>query len=984
MYQSSNFRRSQPAQDAHSEKYSSQAHKLQELFPTWSNEDLQSLLTEVNGDLQLAATRISEGHAEQWGSVTRKKDKKATPAQNSHSKDGSSPRERGEFRGARGGRGGRGGPGRGGAARGAFARGGHHEANGHRFKPSQPGDAATPKRVEEVANVDVTTPTTPTNGSAKLAEEAANGWGTATTNGGWNDVPTETTASNGWVESSTPATWGSIAANGSAVPAPSAPASKVFKTPATSKLSWAQIARAQEKPATPPVPAPIAVPTPAAAPVATTAPSAAPEVTPREPTPSREEPLTEPQQQGWEEPTTVEPPTWDDEPQAKIATLSFIGEATSPPADEPQLAESQPEPAPEPPVIPEPTTSAIPAQVQHSSIVSEPVVAPQKSLTPVASTRPASSAHRISAKFKTTDQPVVMPSSNFGTGVEKIGMQFGSLSLGGEDFDASHEPAASELAPARTQEPAAAELQSAASPSVPIQQPEAPVSAVVSPPTQTPPVAQSPFPPAIPQQAQHPSQPPSQPQHSLPPSLSQSAIPVQASLQSPTPASASMSQFSHQSQASSQQTLSSHQLPQGQIQSHLHNQHQYVQHGLPTHLDPTQTQPQLSSAVPQASQQQSISPSYFRQPEAPYFHTPTPPAGQSQDTPYGSFGQLSQQVQHQAQASHLGAFSGNDYGYSENQRQNFYDSYTGPGAFGNRSVLGGHDDIKGLPTGQQQPHGAPGLPPANSQPSQQIPPASQAGSQAQPGTGQGPQQGYPPPLPYYYPYPQNQYYGSPYNSGYSVPQPYVKYPTVFQAGPPGPQSAPSPATKQPPSAVQPQSPYGQGLYGQQHPSNAYEDIGYQHHAQHSHGQSVGSGLPSNDYGKSLYGAGGQGMQGFMTLGQSTGPQSGPPLGQRAGGGSPENVYKPYAGVKDVGAGVGVGVGQGGVGQGPQSRGVPQPSQGGFYSAQRFGASASVPQNQQGQQHQPQGQGPQGHLGYPQGGSDASFYSYQPRQQQYWQ
>lgn len=175
--------------------------------------------------------------------MTRKKDKKATPAQNSHSKDGSSPRERGEFRGARGGRGGRGGPGRGGAARGAFARGGHHEANGHRFKPSQPGDAATPKRVEEVANVDVTTPTTPTNGSAKLAEEAANGWGTATTNGGWNDVPTETTASNGWVESSTPATWGSIAANGSAVPAPSAPASKVFKTPATSKLSWAQIAR---------------------------------------------------------------------------------------------------------------------------------------------------------------------------------------------------------------------------------------------------------------------------------------------------------------------------------------------------------------------------------------------------------------------------------------------------------------------------------------------------------------------------------------------------------------------------------------------------------------------------------------------------------------------------------------------------------------------------------------------------------------------
>jgi hypothetical protein len=129
------------------------------------------------------------------------------------------------------------------------------------------------------------------------------------------------------------------------------------------------------------------------------------------------------------------------------------------------------------------------------------------------------------------------------------------------------------------------------------------------------------------------------------------------------------------------------------------------------------------------------------------------------------------------------------------------------------------------------------------------------------------------------------------------------------------------------------------------------------------------------------------MQGFMGLGQNTGPSTGPPIGQRAGGGSPETSYKPYAGnaaVKDVGAGVGgIGIGQGGVGQTPQARAGAQQTQGAFYAANRFGSgSATGPQGQQGQQHQPQNQGPQ----YPQSASDGNFYSYQPRQQQqgYWQ
>ena len=69
----------QPTSESNDSKYRQQAQQLQELFPTWSNEgpiskvigmtpiltfhlpDLQTLLAEVSGDVQVAATRISEG-----------------------------------------------------------------------------------------------------------------------------------------------------------------------------------------------------------------------------------------------------------------------------------------------------------------------------------------------------------------------------------------------------------------------------------------------------------------------------------------------------------------------------------------------------------------------------------------------------------------------------------------------------------------------------------------------------------------------------------------------------------------------------------------------------------------------------------------------------------------------------------------------------------------------------------------------------------
>lgn len=169
------------------------------------------------------------GHAEQWGSVTRKKDKKPT----STTKDSSA--SRGDFRGGRGGRAARGGP-RGGAARGASARGGHHEVNGHRAKPSTSGPANKDASAGDAAT------TAPVNGDAVDADtEAASTWGTST--------PTTWGGDTAAINGTSPQPASAVTSTSSPAPAPvpvqpHAPApAKVVSTPATSKLSWAQIAR---------------------------------------------------------------------------------------------------------------------------------------------------------------------------------------------------------------------------------------------------------------------------------------------------------------------------------------------------------------------------------------------------------------------------------------------------------------------------------------------------------------------------------------------------------------------------------------------------------------------------------------------------------------------------------------------------------------------------------------------------------------------
>ena len=124
----------------------------------------------------------------------------------------------------------------------------------------------------------------------------------------------------------------------------------------------------------------------------------------------------------------MQAPTWDDEPQVKQPVAAPVPE-------EPKIVEPEPKPVAAPVSVTEREAATIPAEAHLAPAASEPVAIPTKPLTPAAHTRPGA-AHRGSAKFK-TDQAVVMPSSSFGSNVEKVGMQFGSLSLGGDDLDAS-------------------------------------------------------------------------------------------------------------------------------------------------------------------------------------------------------------------------------------------------------------------------------------------------------------------------------------------------------------------------------------------------------------------------------------------------------------------------------------------------------------------------------------------------------------------
>lgn len=159
----------------------------------------------------------------------RKKDKKTPTTQHPPSKDPSVSRSDSRG-GGRGGRGGRGGAVRGGRGRG----GGRPPVNGHaHVKP------ATSAPEDKSAQVEDLTEPAPDKSESNDVHEA-NGPTTAPVT--WSSEPTPAEPALTQSQPSTSAPWGANS-GWNAVAAQSKPPISSAKLPATSKLSWAQIAK---------------------------------------------------------------------------------------------------------------------------------------------------------------------------------------------------------------------------------------------------------------------------------------------------------------------------------------------------------------------------------------------------------------------------------------------------------------------------------------------------------------------------------------------------------------------------------------------------------------------------------------------------------------------------------------------------------------------------------------------------------------------
>ncbi|KAK7932336.1 hypothetical protein PG985_003048 [Apiospora marii] len=213
---------------------------IKAIFPDWSDADILYALKETDGDVELTATRISEGTISQWGEVS--KTKKAPKPKTKDTATVGLTESTGNARPVRGGRadGGRGGRGARGSERARGGRGrattAHVATNGQRNKDGQlsvPTDEAT-----GWGNTTTDDATTTAN------EWGTTGWGTTTTDTNANaTTSTDSTTKPTPTSTTTPApaaapaamTWASMLRKSTApAPAPAKPKETSASKPAES------------------------------------------------------------------------------------------------------------------------------------------------------------------------------------------------------------------------------------------------------------------------------------------------------------------------------------------------------------------------------------------------------------------------------------------------------------------------------------------------------------------------------------------------------------------------------------------------------------------------------------------------------------------------------------------------------------------------------------------------------------------------------
>ncbi|KAI1825992.1 hypothetical protein F4861DRAFT_499789 [Xylaria intraflava] len=374
---------------------------IKELFEDWSDADILYALKETDGDVELTATRISDGTISQWGEVSKAKKPAARPKTKPDTSSTGPAEAASNGRPARGGRsdGSRGGRARGserarGSGRGRGAA--HATTNGYRAKDSQ-----------------------------SVPTEEASAWsGAIATN---EPQPTETESAPAAVDSAITAVPSIPAASSEPVPEPTA----AQAAPRT----WASMLRQSTAPK--PSPKPKEVPTPKPAEVLEPLPPVEPVV-----------PEPEPEPQAEEAPTAAETPN---EPAAPVETVKVVEpEVTLPPPEDDltkvnldQLPdESQPPPTPtrastaadswdtRQPAQSAAVTPLSASQNQHQA--SRPAASGYAATALKATERPPARIPSYQRRLLEQEEAVRMPGNRE---VDRAAVQFGAFSLNGAEDD---------------------------------------------------------------------------------------------------------------------------------------------------------------------------------------------------------------------------------------------------------------------------------------------------------------------------------------------------------------------------------------------------------------------------------------------------------------------------------------------------------------------------------------------------------------------